>query len=113
MQIHLFIYNYSTTCKVCICVLHLKHARLGDCIKLEALKFAKTKTLEGLSFHWYREGEDTELVTLAKPNVLKIQSVTEEDFGQYKCEIKKEGIPYITTYLGLLKQSEGKISWCR
>ena len=98
---------------LCVHVLHLKHARLGDSgINLEALKFADSLTLEGLSFHWYKEGEKTE-ITPVEPNVLKIQSVTEEDFGQYKCEIKKEGIPYITSYLGLLKQREGEISWCR
>ena len=62
--------------------------------------------MEGLSFHWCREGKaylDTYLVTLAKTNVLKIQSVTEEHFGQYKCEIKKGGILYLTIHSFLMR----------
>ncbi len=76
---------------------------LGSSTELEVLKFAE----DGFSFHWSKEGSRRQIKTTdEQPNTLSFQSVSEEDFGHYQCEVKDAaaGKVILTLYTALYKE---------
>ena len=74
----------------------------GRGAKLEVFKFARGD----FSFHWTKEGSSEQTEVTSKPNVLTFQSVDEEDFGYYRCEVKEAGRVILTVYRALYKDTD-------
>lgn len=82
----------------------LKHATEGKSVCLEVMKASPDATLKTFSFNWIMEGTNQPPVSSAdQPNVLTIQSVTEDHYGHYKCEVKKDGELHFTAHKKLQK----------
>ena len=64
------------------------------------LKFAK---LDLFSFCWSKEGCKRQINTTAEPNVLTFQSISEKDYGYYRCEVKEADKVVLTVYKALYK----------
>ncbi|XP_064397861.1 uncharacterized protein LOC135344563 isoform X2 [Halichondria panicea] len=80
-----------------------KHVSIGSSTELEVLKFAEG----GFLFHWSKEGSRRQIKTTDdQPNTLSFQSVREEDFGHYQCEVKNAaaGKVLFTLYTALYKE---------
>ena len=77
----------------------------GTSTTLKVLKFAEND----FSFHWTKEGSRGQIKTTSKPNELMFQSVSEEDFGYYRCEVKEAEKVVLTVYRVLLKSELYKI----
>ncbi|XP_064386915.1 uncharacterized protein LOC135335371 isoform X2 [Halichondria panicea] len=80
-----------------------KHVSLGSSTELEVLQFAE----DGFSFYWTKEGSRRQIKTTDdRPNALSFQSVSEKDFGHYRCEVKDQaaGIVVLTVYTALYKK---------
>ena len=71
----------------------------GGGAKLEVLKFAH----DDFSFHWTKEGSSEQIELTSKPNVLTFRSVSEEDLGYYRCEVKEAGRVVLTVYRALYR----------
>ena len=76
----------------------------GRGAKLEVLKFAE----DDFSFHWTKEGSRQQIKTTSEPNVLTFQSVSEEDLGYYRCEVKEAGRVVLTIYRALYMDTDDK-----
>ena len=61
------------------------------------LKFAE----EDFSFHWSRIGSRNKIKTPVVPNVLTFHSVSELDFGYYRCEVKEAEKVVLIVYRAL------------
>ena len=61
------------------------------------LKFAEGD----FSFHWSRIGSRNKIKTPVVPNVLSFHSVSESDFGYYRCEVKEAEKVVLTVYRAL------------
>ena len=57
------------------------------------MKIAKC-TPEDMTFHWYKDDKDLQHVS----NTLNIASVTKDDFGVYKVQLKQKGEILLTIY---------------
>ncbi len=82
---------------------------LRSSTKLEVLKFAE----DGFSFYWSKEGSRRQIKTTDdQPNTLSFQSVSEEDFGHYQCEVKDAaaGKVILTLYTALYKEETSELS---
>ena len=78
---------------------------IGSCTKLEVLKW----TEDEFFFQWTKEGSRHQIkVTNHEPNVLTFQSVSDEDFSYYRCEVKKAGKVVLTVYRALFKDESAK-----
>ena len=81
---------------------------VGEKAELEVLKFAE----DGFSFHWSKEGSRRQIKTTDdQPNTLSFQSVSEEDFGHYQCEVKDAaaGKVILTVYTALYKEETSEL----
>ena len=81
----------------------MQHVSIGSSTELEVLKFAEG----GFLFHWSKEGSRRQIKTTDdQPNTLSFQSVREEDFGHYQCEVKNAaaGKVLFTLYTALYKE---------
>ena len=88
---------------------HKQHVSLGSSTELEVLKFAEG----GFSFHWTKEGSRRHIKTTDdRPNTLSFQSVSEEDFGHYQCEVKDQaaGKVVLNLYIALYKEKTSELS---
>ena len=88
---------------------HVQHVCLGSRTELEVLKFAE----DGFSFHWSKEGSRRQIKTTDdQPNTVNFQSVREEDFGHYQCEVKDAaaGKVLLTLYTALYKHQSSQLS---
>ena len=65
------------------------------------LKFAE----DDFSFHWTKEGSRRQIKTISKPNVLKFQSVNEDDLGYYRCQVNESEKVVFTLYRALIKSN--------
>ena len=72
---------------------------LSSSAKLEVLKFAE----DIFSFRWTKEGSKH---TITELNKVTFQSVSEEDFGYYKCEVKEGAKVVLTVYRALHEQTK-------
>ena len=82
---------------------------LGSSTELEVLQFAE----DGFSFYWTKEGSRRQIKTTDdRPNALSFQSVSEKDFGHYRCEVKDQaaGIVVLTVYTALYKKETSELS---
>ena len=75
------------------------------------LKFAR-KSLDQFSFDWSKVGDDDTALVLSKPNTVSFQSVREEDFGHYQCDVKDAaaGKVLLTLYTALYKHQSSQLS---
>ena len=75
------------------------------------LKFAR-KSVDQFSFDWSKVGDDDTALVLSKPNTVSFQSVREEDFGHYQCEVKDAaaGKVLLTLYTALYKHQSSQLS---
>jgi len=88
--------NYNT-------VLHVQAARDGQSANLAVLKDAGC-LIRGFNFIWSKVGDHLPPpVHPRRANIVAISSVSEEDFGHYKCEVKKAGTTVLTVYKALYK----------
>ena len=69
---------------------------VGSGAELKVLKFAKDE----FSFRWTEEDSRN---SISMTNVLTFQSVSEEDLGYYRCEVKEAGKVVLTVYRALYK----------
>ena len=72
---------------------------LGGKAKLKVLEYAEDE----FSFHWTKEGSRRQIKTTSEPNVLTFQSVSKEDLGYYRCEVREAGKVVLTVYRALYK----------
>ena len=72
---------------------------LGGKAKLKVLEYAEDE----FSFHWTKEGSRHQIKTTSEANVLTFQSVSEEDLGYYRCEVREAGKVVLTVYRALYK----------
>ena len=70
---------------------------LGSCAELEVLKF----TLDEFTFHWTKYGSKAQIKIASEPNTLSFQSVSEKDFGYYRCDVKDSGKVVLTVFRAL------------
>ena len=56
---------------------------------------------DDFSFCWTKEGSRRQLKTTSEPNVLTFESVSEKDFGYYRCEVKEAERVVLTVYRAL------------
>ena len=77
---------------------------LCSCAELEVLKYAE----EEFSFHWTKEDSKRQIKTTSEPNVLTFQSVSKEDLGYYRCEVREAGKVVLTVYRALYKDESAK-----
>ncbi len=75
------------------------------------LKFVRNPE-EQFSFDWSKVGDDDTALVPSKPNTLSFQSVSEEDFGHYQCEVKDAaaGKVILTLYTALYKENTSQLS---
>ena len=73
---------------------------LGRKAEIKVLEYAE----DDYSFHWKKEGSKRQIKTTSEPNVLTIQSVSEDDLGYYRCEVKKAGKVVLTVYRALYRE---------
>ena len=91
----------------------LQTACIGQSASLSVLKYAG-KLLKNSSLEWTKIGDDLPPpVNPRRANVLTFQSVDDEDFGHYECEVKEAGKTVLTIYQ-VLSKHEGidKIITC-
>ena len=88
----------------CTCFLHPQPVTDGNSAKLEVLKYAEDE----FSFHWTEEGSRHQIKTISEPNVLTFQSVSEKDFGYYRCEVREAEKVVLTVYRALYKNESAK-----
>ena len=69
---------------------------IGSSAEVKALKFAE----DSFVFSWTEEGSRDSISTT---NVLTFQSVSEEDLGYYRCEVREAGKVVLTVYRALYK----------
>ncbi len=74
------------------------------------LKFVKNSA-KLFSFDWSKVGDDDTAPVPSKPNILSFQSVREEDFGHYQCEVKDAaaGKVLLTLYTALYKEETSQL----
>ena len=70
---------------------------LGSKAELKVLEYADDE----FSFHWTKEGSGRQIKTTS---VLTFLSVSEEDLGYYRCEVKEAGKMVLTVYKALFKE---------
>ncbi len=76
---------------------------VGDKASLTVLKFVR-KCAEKFSFEWSKVGDEDTQPHLSKPNTVTFQSVCEEDFGHYQCEVKEAEKVVLTVHTALYRE---------
>ena len=69
----------------------------GSGAKLEVVKYAE----DDFSFNWTKEGSRRQIETAS---ILTFQSVSEEDLGYYRCEVKEAKSVVLTVYRALYRE---------
>ena len=69
---------------------------VGSGAEVKALKFSE----DSFVFSWTEEGSRDSISTT---NVVTFQSVSEEDLGYYRCEVREAGKVVLTVYRALYK----------
>ena len=75
---------------------------MDQAVRLEVIKFTLEAILKTFSFNWSKGGtRQIPSVSTEQPSVCEIQSVREDHYGHYKCEVKKGEIFYFIAHLKL------------
>ena len=76
----------------------------GSYANLEVLKFAGS----GLIFNWNKVGSKHQIQPCTDPCVLTFSSVSENDFGCYRCEVKEREKVILTVYRALYRDTASR-----
>ena len=71
----------------------------GNAAELEVLKFSD----DDYSFQWTKVGSRRHPSANISTNFLKFQSICQEDYGYYRCEVKEAGSAVLTVYRALYR----------
>ncbi len=71
-----------------------------------------TNSVEQFSFDWSKVGDNDTPPVSSKPNALSFQSVSEEDFGYYQCEVKDAAARKVVliVYRALYREETSELS---